>query len=41
MALLLVVLVGLSACGIKGEPVTPAQDTPPIPTAGNDGGLDL
>lgn len=39
--LLLVMLVGLAACGIKGGPVTPGEHAPPIPPAGENGGLDL
>lgn len=40
-ALFLLVLAALAACGIKGEPVSPGQDVPTIPPAGEDGGLDL
>lgn len=41
LALLWVVLAGLAACGIKGNPVTPEPNVPPIPPAGENGGLDL
>lgn len=40
-ALLLMVLAGLAACGIKGEPVAPMPDAPPIPASDVSGGLDL
>lgn len=41
VAFLLVMVAGLAGCGIKGSPVTPRPDVPPIPPAGEDGGLDL
>lgn len=41
VALLLAVLAVLAGCGIKGEPVSPGQEPPPIPPAGESGGLEL
>lgn len=40
-AALLVVLAGLAACGIKGEPASPQPDVPPIPRGSQGGGLDF
>lgn len=37
----LLMLLGLAGCGIKGNPVTPRPGLPSIPPAGEEGGLDL